>query len=119
MASAAMGIPSTRLATRLPCLMMRPQTGVLLLGTAIGARDDIHFPWHRIYGPHRLKFLLADWKWLGCVWDGDVVERSTSVRPTRAELRAFCQRAAAWLHTPPMKDKKPACYQPVLAVSPY
>ena len=100
--------------------LLRPESGLLLLATPLGARDDVHFPWHLIYGPRRLPRLLRGFDWLGNVWDGQLTERGSPGLPlprniSQAEVRAIGRRGTKWIRrTKP--EAMPSQYQPVLAL---
>ena len=97
--------------------LLRPAAGLLLLGAPLGARDDVHFPWHRIYGPKRLPLLLRGFDWLGHVWNGEVTTRaSPNTPPSRKEAQAIGHRGAAWRRA--NVGARPGQYQPVLALTP-
>ena len=54
-------------------LLLRPR-GLLLLGVPTAKNDDVVFPYHRLYGRHRLERILATgYELVGRVWDGRVV----------------------------------------------
>ena len=54
-------------------LLLLPR-GLLLLGVPTAKNDDVVFPYHRLYGRHRLERILATgYELVGRVWDGRVV----------------------------------------------
>jgi hypothetical protein len=72
--------------------------GLLLLGVPTCAQDQLPFPAHRMYGPHRLPQLLraAPFRLVGRVWDGNVV-RGTDLSAAPTLFPADCG-ADAWKH---------------------
>lgn len=46
--------------------------GVLFLGVPLDTADRNVFPWHRLYGPTRLRQLIQPFELLAYVWDGKI-----------------------------------------------
>ena len=69
--------------------------GRLLLGLPTCYRDVLFFPWHRVYGPRRLRRMLVGFTLLGRVWDG-ALTRGTWAQVERGQPPALFPRGSCW-----------------------
>ena len=66
-----------------------PVGGLLLLGIPMCAHDQLIWPDHRIYGPHRLKLLLKGYKLLGRAWKNESLSLHGGFEGARAKAKLF------------------------------
>ena len=71
--------------------------GLLLLGVPTAQRDNIWFPFQRIYGPYRLAALIEGYELIGRVWNGQVVRNDDG----RGHERKAMDQAPPVFTTPP------------------